>query len=77
MAFRKILKEIMVNDRAVTVPEQVKAGDLVLSAGKDPYKNDLVLSNLDGTVDLYPSNALIKVRDNAEFETQLSSRNGS
>ena len=76
MAFRNMIKRILVNENPVSLPEQARAEDIIRSAGKDPFKNDLVLANPDGTVDLLPKKGLIRLRENSQFETQLSSKNG-
>lgn len=67
----------MVDDRAVRMNERMQASDIIRSVGKDPLRYDLVHANADGTIDLYPSNSIISVREGSQFETQLRSENGN
>lgn len=76
MSFRQMVKQAMVDDRAVRMNDRMQAAEIIRSVGKDPLRYDLVQANPDGTIDLFPSNAIISVRDGSHFETQLTSENG-
>lgn len=70
-------KQIFVNDKPIRVNGRELAKDIIRLVEKDTSRTDLVRGNPDGTVDLFPSSKLIRMREGDRFETQIKSDNGN
>lgn len=76
--FRDVLEKrvVVVDGRAVTVPEKTTPGQIIQSIGKDPQTTSLVTQGVNGISQYLPTQKPIRVREGQELESALSGVGG-